>query len=215
MHDWSWRKLTLFTVLFIAVTTLVIWVAWQAEEARLPVQTRIVGETDDGNFVVEMREKESYDLIVHCNEEKFQKAFEAFSANTKVVSPYPPLRVPGGPMVIALADVELSETLQPAKRTAIEFLKRHAPRRVILVAHSECLLYDSIAAWQDHLDEVKRKQHEHLIMARDAITRWLPNTEVEIYYADKDGDRLTFHRMTEELSPPSVDQNEIDSGSTR
>jgi len=98
----------------------------------------------------------------------------------------------------------VAEELQPAKRAAIEYLKRHAPRRVILVAHSECLLYDTIAAWQDDLDAVKRRQHEHLVAARDAIRKWFPTTEVELYYADKDGNRLTFYRMAEEL-PLSIE----------
>jgi len=204
MMHWNWRSVVVLTLLFAVATAGAIWIAWELEERQKPVRTRVVGETEQGEFVVEMEEQESFDLIVHCDEERFEDAFEEFTEHVDLESPYPPLRVPGGPMVIALADLELAEELQPVKRAAIEYLKRHAPRRVILVAHSECLLYDTIAAWQDDLDSVKRRQHEHLIAARDAIHKWFPATEVELYYADKDGNRLTFYRMADEL-PLSIE----------
>ena len=214
MMQWNWRTLVLLTLLVALFTAGIIWIAWELEEGKKPVRTRVVGETNPGEFVVEMEEQESFDLIVHCDEERFEDPFEEFTEHVDLESPYPPLKVPGGPMVIALADLELPEELQPAKRAAIEYLKRHAPRRVILVAHSECLLYDTIAAWHDDLDAVKRRQHEDLIAAGDAIKKWFPNTEVELYYADKDGNRLTFYRMAEEL-PLSIelgDTTKIDPG---
>jgi hypothetical protein len=204
MMNWTWQRILMMSVLLALVAAGLIWVAWELEEGKKPVRTRVVEESADGNFVVEIREQESYDLIVHCDEEKFQEAFEKFTDHAQVESKYPPLRVPGGPMVIALADLELPEELQPARRTAVEYLRRHAPRRVVLVAHSECLLYDSIAAWQDDLDGVKRRQHEHLVDARHAILRWFPDTEVELYYADKSGNRMTFYNMAEELPPSSI-----------
>jgi len=205
MMHWSWSKLAIVTLLFTVVAVGLVWIAWELEEAKKPVRTTVLDPTEQGEFVVELREKESYDLIVHCDEQRFQEAFEKFTDHAQVESKYPPLRVPGGPMVIALADLELPEDLQPVKRSAIEYLKRHAPRRVVLVAHSDCLLYDTIAAWQDDLDEVKHRQHEHLIAAREAIERWFPETEVELYYADRSGNRLTFYKMAEELPPPSIE----------
>jgi hypothetical protein len=204
MMQWNWSRLALFTLLIAGVTAGAIWIAWELEERKKPVRTRVVGETEQGEFVVELEEQESFDLIVHCDEERFEEAFEEFTEHVDVESPYPPLRVPGGPMVIAMADLELPEDLQPAKRAAVEYLRRHAPRRVILVAHGECLLYDTIAAWQDDLDAVKRRQHEHLVAARDVIRNWFPATEVELYYADKVGNRMTFYRMAEEL-PLSIE----------
>jgi hypothetical protein len=208
MMQWGWGKLALVTLLLGAVTGAAIWIAWELEEGKKPVRTEVVGETDEGHFVVEMKEQESFDLIVHCDEEKFQEAFEEFTDHVDVESPYPPLRVPGGPMVIALADLELPEKLQPAKRAAVEYVKRHAPRRVILVAHSECLLYDTIAAWQDDLDAVKTRQHEHLIASRNVIKQWFPDAEVELFYADRSGDRLTFYPMANELPPSSIELGE-------
>ena len=212
MMQWSWPKLIIVSVLLLAAGSGLLWVVWNLEEDMKPVRTTVVGENESGEFVVELTESETYDLIVHCDEEKFQDAFTKFTDHAKVESDYPPLRVPGGPMVIALADLELPEHLQPARRAAVEFIKRHAPRRVVLVAHSECLIYDSIAAWQDDLERVKRHQHEHLVAARRAIERWFPGAEVELYYADKHGKRLTFYRMADELTP---DSGAVDLGSDR
>lgn len=199
--DLSWKSIVLLSIAFVLVAGFLLWGVWQLEEAKKGVHTRVVEETDDGLLVVELKEKEKYDLTVQCDEENFQEAFRQFAKHVQADATVPPLTIPGGPLVIALADHELPENMQPVKRAAIEYLKRHAPKRVILLAHSECLLYDTIAAWQNNLDAVKQRQHADLIRARNVLKSWFPKTEVEIYYADRQGDKLTFYPMAETLPP--------------
>ena len=63
---------------------------------------------------------------------------------------------------------------------------------MVLTAHSQCLIYDVIAAWQNKPDEVMMRQTEDLRKAREIIRSWFPETRVEIYYAEKQGDNLRF-----------------------
>lgn len=183
----------------ILIFGCLIWLAWELEEAREPIRTDVLGADEHGNFVVRLREQDRYDLILHCDEEKFQEAFEAFKNNLEIDDSYPPLKVPGGPMVVALADELLPENLIPAKNAAVEYLRRHAPEKVVLVAHSDCLLYDTISAWRDNLEEVTMVQHKHLVMARNVIREWFPDSEVYLYYAEMKGEELTFYRISGKL----------------
>ena len=109
----------------ILIFGCLIWLAWELEEAREPIRTDVLGADEHGNFVVRLREQDRYDLILHCDEEKFQEAFEAFKKNLEIDDSYPPLKVPGGPMVVALADELLPENLIPAKNAAVEDWFRH------------------------------------------------------------------------------------------
>lgn len=189
---------TLITIAVIVALTLsgmALYLAWEIEESSNPVRTVIVEDLEEkGVFTVEIREQEGQDFIVYCDEERFQEAFSMFADHVGVETE--PLRVPGGPMVLAFADVTVPENFQPAYRTLVQMLKRHAPSRVVLVSHSECLLYDSIAAWQNNLAAVRDRQQQDLIAAQKALRAWLPRTEVEVYYADKRGTQLKFLRIS-------------------
>ena len=141
-------------------------------------------------FVYQLPEEEQGDdLVIQCNEKKFEKAFEEFRKFLKVRGE--PYSVPGGPMALALP-VDTPAALEPAKRAAIQILKAHSPRRVILLGHSECLLYNTVAAWQDKLAEVKERQETDLKRAREVVRSWFPNTEVQVFYADKVGGEMRF-----------------------
>lgn len=211
MIDWSAKKLTFVSILVTLGLAALFWGVYELEEHRKAVRTHVVGEGEDGTFRVEVADQKQFDLIVFCNEEKFQEAFRAFAESRKLEGTYPPLILPGGPLAIAFADQELPEELQAPKRVAIEYLKRHAPRKVILVAHSNCLLYDSIGAWYDApIDDVRHAQHEHLIRAKHMIQEWLPETEVEIYYADYQDGMMSFYPMADELLAPSLSVDDFE-----
>lgn len=188
------RNLILGTLVVVVISALLLYAAWALEEAKKSVRTVVI-KNPSGNdlFVVELQEKQEGDILIQCNEERFQDAFGHFRKFLGVDTE--PVAVPGGAMLLALPPTEVPEDLQPAKRVLVEVLKRHSPRRVILIAHSECLLYDVLAAWQDRLDEVKGRQETDLRRATDTIKTWFPNTEVDVFYAQKDGDKLLFNPL--------------------
>ena len=101
-------------------------------------------------------------------------------------------------MVLALADIDLPSALEPAQRALRKVLERYSPSRVVLVGHSECLIYDTVGAWTDRPERIRALQEEHLSAARDALSAWFPRTGVELYYAQMTGGRLEFHRVEEE-----------------
>lgn len=165
--------------------------SWWLEEYSKRIHTVVVEQPGGHLFIVEVEEKEGGTVFIQCDEDEFEDAFKQFRRFLNVKEP--PLSIPGGPMVIARAPAEVSEKLQPAQRALIEVLKRHSPRRIILLAHSDCLLYDTVAAWQNELNDVKRRQFEDLRRAVEALQKWFPKSEVQVYYALKDGKKLIFN----------------------
>ncbi len=193
------RTIRIVGVVLLVGTVIggLIWGAWYLEEYSKRIRTVVVERPGGDLFAIEIEEREGPIVFVQCDEDEFEESFAAFRKFLNVEGT--PLAVPGGPMLIAQAPTEVSEELKPAQRAAIEILKRHAPRRIILLAHSDCLLYDTVAAWQDRLDSVKQKQFDDLKRTVAVIERWLPHTKVEVYYALRDGKQIRFNPV--DLSP--------------
>lgn len=187
----------LIIVVGLTLSASLLWGVWHLEEITAPVRTTVV-ESEEGEdvFTVTVHKRESRDFIIYCNEELFQEAFQEFTKHLDIDTE--PLVAPGGPMILAFANVEPPEELKPAYRTVVELLRYYSPRRIVLVAHSECIFYDSISAWQNNLEDVQEKQRKHLIAAKNAMGQWFPETQVDIYYADKDGETLKFHQVNDE-----------------
>jgi hypothetical protein len=183
-----------FGVLILALVAAVSFGVWSYEESRKPIQTVVLKGQNNDLFTVRMKPKEGEDIIIQCDEEDFQESFDRFRSFLGVKAS--PLNVPGGAMLFSVSPKDVPENLQPAKRAVIEVLKRHSPRRVVLIAHSDCLLYDVVAAWQNRAAEVERRQKSDLNHAREVIREWFPNTDlVEVYYARKHGDTLSFNPL--------------------
>lgn len=179
----------------LAVVTALIAGAWMIEGGTLI--SRSGAKASGGEFVVGLPPRVGIDLVVQCNEEHFQQAYQRFRKEHLGIEA-DPIAVPGGIKALAAIQGELPKELWPVKRAIVEALKRHSPRRVVLTAHSECLLYDVIAAWQNQGDQVRSRQLDDLQTARNLIRTWFPNTQVDIYYAQRDGDRLRFKPVLKE-----------------
>lgn len=185
---WAW------VILVGGALAALIYMALLLEDTKKGVTTKSVEEGADPRFAVEFHEREGDAAFVQCSEDHFGDAFAKFRNHLDVDGP--PVSIPGGPMVIALAEGELPDNLKPAQRAAIEILKRHSPSRIVLVGHTECLLYDTIAAWHDNLDEVTKRQVEDLDRAARVLHEWFPKAKIEVYYASKEGGRLIFNPIT-------------------
>jgi hypothetical protein len=187
-------------VLVLGASAALLYAAWALEESREAVRTVVVQNPEgDDTFVVELREREGEDLIVQCSEDRFQDAFRHFARFLGIERE--PLDGPGGPMLLARLPDGAPESLQAPKRALVQLLKQHSPRRVVLVAHSECLYYDVIAAWKDDLEGVRARQESDLREARALIESWFPDARVETYYALKQESRLAFNPLEPEEEP--------------
>ena len=164
-----------FDLLFLEIAAALVTAQGLREHTPDPAE---LGEPD-GTVVADLPEIDRADFIVHSTEDRFEDAYKKLGTYLKATYPLP---VPGGPLLFALADVDLPEEMQPAKRTTVEVLKRYSPRRIILVSHQGDVWYDSIAAWNDDLAGVSDRQIADLQKAGRVIKEWFPTSEVLLYY---------------------------------
>ncbi len=171
--------------------------AWLLDSKRnQPPGRVVVGESGQEQFVIELPpEVEGSDIVVHCNEKKYQKAFGEFRAHLGIEAE--PWKMPGGPLAIGAAADHVSspEVLAPLKRSVVEILKRRSPKRIVLIAHDRCIYYDTAAAWKDQRDQVNFAQGRHLRLAREKLAEWFPEAEVESYFAMSELGELIFEKV--------------------
>lgn len=190
-------KTILVSALVFGAGGFLFWGAFALEEGEKGKKI-VAAQAEDGSFVVEVSEKPRAVVMVQCNEEEFQEAFARFQRHLRIDEV--PLAVPAGPKWFALPE-KLPEEVEPAKRVLVEWLKRHAPRRFVLLAHADCLLYDVVAAWQGKKDEVKRRQEKDMLEAERFLRAWFRETPVERYYCDTESSdepgkvRMRFRRL--------------------
>lgn len=183
----------------LVFSALVVYLAWVLEASQKGVKTVVIKKPpNDSLFAVEFyRDRKGKDVIIQCDEKDFQDAFTYFAKFLRVKAK--PIRVPGGAMLLAkIPTGDVPAILQPAKRAILESLKDFLPRRIILLAHSECYLYEVAAAWQNNLEEVKAKQIHDLKTAKDTLEVWFPKAKIEVYYAQKEGNILKFNQLFKE-----------------
>lgn len=191
------RFLIIGTMIVLAVGAG-LWSIWLLESGSAAKE----GETGDAEFSYPLKKTGNIpaDILILCPEEILAEPGEAFSKWLKLDGI--PLKIPGGAMVIArLNDLTLEESLKPFQRTAVEVLKRYSPRRVVLVAHTYCIYYDTLAAWNNNLDDVRRRQIADMQAAVRVLAQWLPRAEISGFLAEEDeNERLVFHPM-DKLTP--------------
>lgn len=176
----------------VVVSLLVLLAVWRFEGAH---QRRNVepAAREEFSYPIET-DTDTGDVLLTCSEEVMNKPIAAFAKWLRIEGP--PLQVPSGHMLIPrLNDVQIGEEFKPAQRAVRELLKRHSPRTVVLVAHTNCVYYDTVAAWQDSLATVRQKQIDDLRATAKLVREWLVRSEVQTYLAEEEGDRLVFHRI--------------------
>lgn len=132
------------------------------------------------------------DVLIGCSEDHLTTPNKEFAKWKGLQGT--PLALPGGPLALAhLEDLQVSEQFKPAQRAAVELLKRHSPKRIVVVAHSMCLYYDTMAAWSNSLSQVRERQVTDMHRALHLLREWFPQAEVSGYMADEE-DRVLFYR---------------------
>lgn len=180
------KRLLLTGIAVLLVAALLIG-AWFLDPSR---KTR---REEKGTFSYQIP-KESrveLDVLITCSEEVMNGAPEAFAKNLGLQGV--PIKLPGGPLLLAqLLTGEVNEELRPLQRSVTEVLKRYGPRKIVVVSHSECLFYDTLAAWRNDLEKIRQRQDADLRAAKAALQTWLPKAEITCYFAEREGDKLVF-----------------------
>lgn len=185
-----WPRLVLGIAAIVAASAGLLLLAAQLDEMERP--TRSASAAEDGDFfVVEVAEEPRPVLVVECDEGVHGDANARFRRHLGVTTA--PISVPGGAFLLAKLPHELSAEQGPLARSAVEVLERYAPSKVILIAHSDCLLYDVGAAYAGQPGLVPLAQRGDLVLAAKHVRAWLPSTTVEAYYARKDGARIRYN----------------------
>jgi hypothetical protein len=180
------KKILLIIAGLAVLTAGLIWVWHLDDPGGSQKITKIKGEEF---FSVRLNQDQGADIIIQCNEDDYQSVFAAFRKSLKINSE--PLALTGGPLLLT-AFTELPEQLSPLKRAAIEFLKRHSPRRIVLIGHDNCLVYDMINAWQGETGKTTADPLSDLNKAEQTVKEWFPTAVVESYFAKQQGNRLDF-----------------------
>jgi hypothetical protein len=181
-------------VAVLLVAGAILWGASRLDERERPTEV-----ADDGSgrpkdlFVVEVKEERRPTIVVECDEGVLADANARFRDFLGVKDP--PISIPGGPMLFARLPEEWSEEHGPLARSAIEVLKRYSPEKVVLIGHSECLLYDVAGAYAGQEDFVPVAQAADLAKAAKHVRAWLPRARVEAYYGRKDGPRIRYNAV--------------------
>lgn len=178
------------------LTFSALWLASRLEASSK--QARVIRKSNDSRtLVVDIEPERRGDYAVYCNEDRYQGGFDRFRRFVGIKTE--PILAPGGPMLIALADVELDPELQAPQRVLVEVLKRYSPDRIVVMAHEGCLIYDSVGAWFNDPVSVRRRQYADLRKARDVLATWFPRSQVELFYGQKIGEtKLQFSPLPED-----------------
>ncbi|HEX4999796.1 MAG TPA: hypothetical protein VFY29_16370 [Terriglobia bacterium] len=180
-------------IVAVLVITAGLWGIWAFESRSA------AGTTGAGEFSYPLSADAtgpSGDIMLLCAEDFMAEPSQAFGRWLKLEGP--PLQIPGGVMMLArLNDVSVDESLKPLQRSTVEILKRYSPRRVVLVAHTNCIYYDTIAAWNNDQATVKQREIADLRAAVQVIRDWFPRAEVSGYLAEENASlrRLDFHPL--------------------
>ena len=122
-------------------------------------------------------------VVVHCSDHRFQEGFREFITDGVGLSSYALLAIPGGGHFGSM------EQLQPKfARVGLQSLKflikRSGARRIILVAHDDCLFFKEQLQHLFTEADFNRKQIANLKRTRQVLLDWFPRSTVELYLAD-------------------------------
>lgn len=185
-------RIAVLGVIFVLVVGGVLYGAWSLDSGSRKEQVQ-VAVNQEFKYPLEHTEAVG-NVVIACSEEVMNKPIAAFARWLKLDGP--PIQVPSGHMLIPqLNNVEIGEEFKPAQRVVVELLKRATPKRIVLVAHTNCVYYDTVAAWQNNLSAVRAKQVEDLKSTAKLVHEWLPKATVELYLAEEENDQLVFHKI--------------------
>src|SRR3990172_8985735 len=135
-------------------------------------------------------------LVVHCSDPRLQPAFHEFlSQGLSLNKKYALLAIPGGPQFLTL--VEYLPKFSWVGRKWLRFLvDTIGVKRLILIAHEDCLWYKSLPFHLFRSSNPRRRQEEDLRRAQRSLIADFPQLAVELYFAGWDGsEQLTVEAV--------------------
>jgi hypothetical protein len=192
------KKVTKSRVIKVVAITVVIagilWATWIFDSSSAQENSKQEEGVEFAYKLPKEADRAHSDVLIYCNEDAMKEPTAEF-AKWKGLQGIP-FTLPGGPLAIArLNDVTVSEYFKPAQRTAVEVLKRYSPERIVLVTHTMCLYYDSIAAWNNSLPQMRERQTKDMEASLQLLREWFPKAEILTYLAEEENKTLFFRPL--------------------
>jgi hypothetical protein len=138
---------------------------------------------------------QSHVVVIHCSDPRYQPHFQDFLHSGLGLTHYGLIAIPGG--VELMSPSENSDTLRHQGSAWFDFMsKLMSAERCILIGHADCRWY---VVNRIEPDESRLKEHQSrdLIAVREEILRRFPHVEVELYFAEIDGEQASFIGLAE------------------
>ena len=132
-------------------------------------------------------------LVIHCSDARFQPHFQEFVEQHLGIESYALVAVPGGPQLLTLLDY-LPKFAWAGWRWMKFLVDINQPRRVILIAHHDCLWYHDGRFWQ-HRGDMRERQMRDLEQVRAEIIGRFPGVAVQLFYAHFEGEHVVFEQV--------------------
>jgi hypothetical protein len=136
--------------------------------------------------------------VIHCSDPRYQPRFQEFLRNGLGLTNYGLIAIPGG--VELMSPSERSDTLRSQGGTWFNFMARlMAAERCILIGHADCRWY---VETKIEPDEGRLKEHKmrDLRAVREEIKRRFPQVQVELYFAEIEGQEASITALADSLT---------------
>ena len=135
-------------------------------------------------------------LVILCSDNRFQAHFDQFLKEGLKVDSFARLALPGGPQFLLAGDLPMFEK---AGRRWVKFLTRQLNiRKIICLAHEDCLWYREISVGPLAISLLKDRQMSDLRRVRLVLQEMFPKIAVRMFYADvKEEKKTAFVEFTE------------------
>ena len=138
---------------------------------------------------------QSHVVVIHCSDPRYQPHFQDFLHAGLGLTHYGLMAIPGG--VELLSPSETSNTLRNQGGAWFDFMcKLMTAQRCILIGHADCRWYVESRIEPDE-SCLKEHQSRDLNAVRAEIHRRLPLVDVELYFAELEGDVVSFTELAE------------------
>ena len=138
---------------------------------------------------------QSHVVVIHCSDPRYQPHFQDFLHAGLGLTHYGLMAIPGG--VELLSPSETSNTLRNQGGAWFDFMcKLMTAERCILIGHADCRWYVESRVEPDE-SCLKEHQSRDLNAVRAEIHRRLPLVDVELYFAELEGEVVSFTELTE------------------
>jgi hypothetical protein len=143
-------------------------------------------------------QNQSHVVVIHCSDPRYQPHFQNFLRDGLGLTHYGLIAVPGG--VELFSPSESNNTLRRQGAAWFDFMSRlMTAERCILIGHADCRWYVENRI-EPNEGCLKEHQSRDLDAVRAEIIRRFPIVEVELYFAEIEGQQALFSEFEPALS---------------